>query len=258
LRAIKIKRLISNISKRLKNFLSELNNTYIRTNNLKQGIPFLDHLHEPNEYHLGYSEKNKGKAVSNIKAEQIFQFLRNNKFARQGVSITNEAHNVLLLVDGIGQDIMSDIIANVCRDIFADFTSTICTKYSIKTSIIEIEYYNDKTKKWETKNAKLPKNIDHIILIPSILLSGGRSYSNLYNWYVSKNFIAKEILNLKNPPNGTVTKMKNGTKRAIIKIINKQFKKQKKDLIDFVIDYPGSLDEFISYAKKHYPELKIS
>ncbi|MDP3394225.1 hypothetical protein [Sediminibacterium sp.] len=253
----KTDKVVSKVSKRLRNFLTELNTTYIKPNDFKNGIPFIDHLHEPNEYHLGYSDSNKGKAVSNSKAQQIFQFLRNNKFARQGVSITNEAHNVLLLVDGIGQDIMSDIIANVCRDIFADFTVTICNKYSVKSINTEIEYYNDTTKKWQRKKIDLPVYTKHIILIPHKLVSGGRAYSNLYNWYVSSNYISKEILNQKKPPKGTVSQMKDGTRKAIIKEIYKQYRKPKKDLIDFVLKYPNSLDEFIAYAKTHYPELKI-
>jgi len=38
-------------------------------------------------------------------------------FSSFGITITDEAHNVLLLVDGIGPDIMSDIISNICKDI---------------------------------------------------------------------------------------------------------------------------------------------
>lgn len=251
-------RIIQKISSRLKSFLGELNNTYIKTNDFRNGIPFLDHLHEPNEYHLGYSSINKGKAVSSSKAQTIFNSLRNNRFARKGVSITNEAHNVLLLVDGIGQDIMSDIIANVCRDIFADFTTAICKKHSIRTSKIDIEYYNDSTKKWETKSSDLPIFIGHIILIPHNILSGGRAYSNLYNWFIASNYISKELLRNGSSQKGKViVQLKDGTKKAIIKEIYKQYKKPKKDLVDFVLKYPDSLDEFIAYAKIHYPELNL-
>lgn len=253
----KSNRVVLKVSRRLRDFLSELNTTYIKTNDTRNGIPFLNHLHEPNEYHLGYSSTNKGKAVSNLKANQIFHFLRNNKFARQGFSITNEAHNVLLLVDGIGQDIMSDIIANVCRDIFADFTTNICRQYSIPTREVNIEFYNDSSKKWEKKVVQLPIYESHIILIPNKLLSGGRAYANLYNWFISSNYISKEILNQKSPPKKLVTQLKDGTRKAIIKEIYKQYKKPKKCLIDFVLKYVNSLDEFIAYAKIHYPELKL-
>jgi hypothetical protein len=255
----KSEKLILKVSNRLKNFLQELNSTYIKTNDFKKGIPFLNHLHEPNEYHLGYSSSNKGKAVSRSRAEDIFNALRNNRFAKKGFSITNEAHNVLLLVDGIGQDIMSDIIANVCRDLFADFTSNICHKYSIKTYPINIEYYNDKSNRWEKKSANLPVNNTHIILIPDKLLAGKRAYASNYNWFISSNYISKEILNQKETPKNRimVQEMKDGTRKAIIKEIYKQYKKPKKDLIDFVLKYSKSLDEFLEYAKTHYPELKF-
>lgn len=253
----KADKLILKISNRLKNFLSDLNKSYIKTNDFKNGIPFLDHLHEPNEYHLGYSLTNKGKAVSKSKAQDIFTSLRNNRFAKQGLSITNEAHNVLLLVDGIGQDIMSDIIANVCRDIFADFTTAICNKYSVSTRPIKIEFYNEKIKKWEQKYINLPFNTGHLILIPNKLLSGGRAYANRYNWFISSHYISKKILNQKSPSKKLITQMKDGTRKAIIKEIYKQYKKPKKDLIDFVLEYPNSLDEFIAYAKSYLPELNL-
>lgn len=250
--------LIRTISNRLRDFLAELNNTYIITNDFKNGIPFLDHLHEPNEYHLGYSSTNKGKAVSNSKAEDIFYALRNNRFARQGFSVTNEAHNVLLLVDGIGQDIMSDIIANVCRDIFSDFTKTICSKYGVTTQTIDIEFYDSIKKEWQIKKADLPFFNSHLILIPKIVLSGKREYSTRYNWFISSNYLPKEVLNKKKLPNSKmVVQMIDGTKKAIVKEIYKQYRKPKKDLIDFVLKYPDSLDEFIEYAKVHYPELDL-
>ncbi len=251
-------RLIRKINIRLRDFFAELNKAYIKTNDLKNGIPFLDHLHEPNEYHLGYSSTNKGKAVSNSKAKDIFYALRNNRFARQGFSVTNEAHNVLLLVDGIGQDIMSDIIANVCRDIFSDFTRAICSKHGISTQTFDIDFYNSTKKKWGKKKTNLPQYNSHLILIPNSIVSGKREYSARYNWFISSNYLSKEVLNKKKLPNSKmVVQMKDGTRKAIVKEIYKHYRKPKKDLIDFVLKYPDSLDEFIEYAKEHYPELDL-
>lgn len=247
------------VSQRLNNFLRELNTTYIKTNDVNKGVLFLDHLHEPNEYHLGYSSNNKGKAVSKTKASEIFNALRNNAFSRQGVSITNEAHNVLLLVDGIGQDIMSDIISNVCRDIFAEFTAQQCSKLGIPTKATNIEFYNGKTKKWEKTIANLPQFGREIILFPDTILSSKREFASRYNWFVSSNYISKEVLNMSKPPSKKmITQMKDGTKKAIIKEIFKHYKKPKKNLVDFVVQYPNSLDEFIEYAKINYPELNLN
>ncbi|WP_229731283.1 hypothetical protein [Hyunsoonleella pacifica] len=53
------------------------------------------------------------------------------------------------------------------------------------------------------------------------------------------------------------SKLKDGTKKAIIKRIYKDYHKPKGDLIDFVLKYQGSLLEFQIYAKEHYPSLNL-
>lgn len=249
------------IYERMHQFLIKLNSDYIKPNNVIDGINFLSHLHEPNEYHLGYSNTNKGKAVSNVKATEIFYALRNNRFAKQNIYVTNKAHFVLLLVKGIGQDIMSDIIANVCRDIFAEFTQKICNDYKIDSHPVKIEYYDAINKRWQDKTFNLPfYKGKYIILLPKIIVSGKRSYPNLYNWFIARNYISAEILKNKNPKTSDlklIIQMKNGSKRAIIKKIYQVYKKPKEELIDFVLKFQGSIDEFVLYAKEHYPELDL-
>jgi hypothetical protein len=249
------------VSERVHQFLIKLNRDFIKPNKRNEGIEFLSHLHEPNEYHLGYSDRNKGKAVSDVRAEVIYDALRNNSFSRQNIAITNEAHFVLLLVKGIGQDIMSDIIANVCRDIFAEATLKICKKNKISTNTVKIDFYNAITKKWETKSADLPNFAGKpIILLPKFIISGGRAYSNLYNWFIAKNYLAFEILNRKktlSTDGNFISKLKDGTRKAIVKKIYQAYRKPKDELIEFVKKFQGSLDEFVWYAKEHYPELNL-
>lgn len=249
------------VYERVHQFLIKLNRDFIKPNKRNEGIEFLSHLHEPNEYHLGYSDRNKGKAVSDVRAEVIYDALKNNSFAKQNIAITNEAHFVLLLVKGIGQDIMSDIIANVCRDIFAESTLKICKKHKVSTISAKIEFYNAITKKWETKSADLPNFAGKsIILLPKFIISGGRAYSNLYNWFIARNYLAFEILNRKKPLSSDgkfIFKLKNGTRKAIVKKIYQAYRKPKDELIEFVKKFNGSLDEFVWYAKEHYPELNL-
>ncbi|WP_282085163.1 hypothetical protein [Aquimarina algiphila] len=246
---------------RSKGFLETLNRNYIVTNDRKNGLVFLSHLHEANEYHLGYSVDNKGKGIGDTKAEDVFDSLSANKFAKAGVSVTNEAHNVLLLVKGIGQDLMSDTLANVCRDILADFTYNQCLKYEIPVFEINIEYYNHTSKKWENKKAHLPiYKGKHIILVPKFLTSGERIYQNHYNWFVSSNYISRDILSgkIKLDKSGKfISELKDGTKKAIIKNINQEFRKPKDKLIDFVKAYNGSLLDFQDYAKSNYPSIDL-
>ena len=87
---------------------------------------------------------------------------------KSGITITDEAHNVLLLVDGIGPDIMFDIISNICKDIFSEFTIKQCEKY--KVSLPEkyiIEYFDDISGSWQKKEFNLPcYERKKIILVP--------------------------------------------------------------------------------------------
>lgn len=256
----KDKEIINRVYLQISSFLTTLNRNFISKNDRTNGLNFLSHLHEPNEYPLGYSDRNKGMAVSDIRSSLIFNALRSNKLAKQGLNITNEANNVLLLVKGIGQDIMSDIIANVCRNIFAEFTQEICLINQIETKEFIVEYYDINTLNWTIKTVNLPfLNNKEIILIPKEIVSGSREYSNLYNWFIAKNYISLEILKEKPSPkvNKFVIQLKNNSRKAIIKKVYEVYRKPKNELIDFVIKYKGSLDDFIRYAKENYPALQI-
>jgi len=156
---------------------------------------------------------------------------------------------------------MSDIIANVCRDIFSDFTLQICRKHNIYTIAKSIEFYNSIKGFWEVTKVELPDYAGKpIILLPKFIISGGRAYANLYNWFIAKNYISLEILNRKKtlPTDGQfIFKLKDGTQKAIIKKIYKAYRKPKDELIDFVKKFRGSLDEFVWYARENYPELNL-
>ncbi|WP_295793536.1 hypothetical protein [Mucilaginibacter sp.] len=246
----------------LTGFFTKLNRDYIVPNDQRNGLLFLDNLHEPNEYHLGYSASNKGRAISATRAGTIFEALRNNRFARGGVSITNQAHSVLLLVTGIGQDIMSDTIENVCRDKFAAFTLEQCLKHNIPTESFQRHYYNAAHEVWEYADFELPSYLGKpIILLPKEVLSSPRAYVNNFNYFVAGNFIGPDIIKGKI----TVTKegrfvktLKDGTKRQITKNIVEVYRKPKSELVDFVVEYNDSVDRFTDYAKEHYPPANLS
>jgi len=255
-------KIAAKIYSRMKSFFENLNRTYVQTNDRKNGLVFLSHLHEPNEYGFGYSDNNKGKAISRTKAEIIYDALSNNKFAKAGVSITNEAHNVLLLVKGIGQDNMSDVIANVCRDIFAEYTHDQCSLHGIKTSSSKIEFYDDKIKNWALMDVSLPQYLTKSrLLVPKILVQNKHAYTAAYNWFISSNRISAGILNgTITPPSSSsskpfVTTLKSGEKKAIIKRINEHYKKPKEKLVDFVTQFNGSLEDFQIHIKKIFPDL---
>lgn len=252
---------VNRVYKQTVSFFTKLNRSYVVPNDRSNGILFLSLLHEPNEYHLGYSDRNVGKSISGGKADSIYTALRNNRFARSGAGITNEAHNVLLLVSDIGQDNISDTFANVCRNLFAEFTEQVCLKYRIPTLPVTIDYYNPVSKVWDAQQKNLPHYLGKkIILIPENISSGSRAYSIHYNQFICKDYIAPELVGGKRRMSRNqrmIKTLRDGTKRAIIKEIYKTYKKPKSDLIDFVLEFQGSLDAFLRYCKEHFPEGKF-
>lgn len=252
--------IVDRIYLQLENFFINLNRNYVVTNDRKNGLTFLSELHEPNEYHFGYSDSNKGKAIAHEKAVIIYDSLSKNKLAKQGISITNEAHNILLLVDGIGQDLMSDTISNVCRNIFAEFTQNQCIKHKIQTFKTKVRFYNSSTGKWDSIDYNLPQyKGKRIILVPKFIVSGGRAYSTRYNYFISSHYISKDIMTnkVKAQNDKMISTLKDGTKISIVKEIYKVYGKPKSELVDFVLEYKGSLEDFLDYSKLHYPALNL-
>ncbi len=246
------------IADRMKVFLSNLVENYIKKKNLPGALEMLSHLHEPNEYHLGHSKKNQGKAVSKVKARNVYDSLVGSKLIKSKGSLPHEAYSILLFVGGIGQDIMSDIICNVCRDILSNFTENQANALNIKVESFEIEFFDQNTLQWSKKTSNLPNYRGKIILVPNKILSGDRYYSGLYNRHVSSGFIAPEIIakpELSASEKKMIKTNKDGTRKAILKEIYKVYKKPKTELIEYVKKYNGSLLSFLDYAKEHYPDL---
>ena len=80
-----------------------------------------------------------------------------NKIASSAKITKVQATDALnAVVEGIGQDLMSDTISNVCRNIFAEFTEEQCLKYKIPTLKTKVRFYNPNSGKWETKEYNLP------------------------------------------------------------------------------------------------------
>lgn len=247
------------IIKRSTAFLKTLTNDYVIPMKEDEGISFLSHLREANEYKLGYSSVNLGKGVGELKAEEIYKYFSNSKFVQKGISITDEAHNVLLLVSGVGQDLMCDILSNICRDIFAEYTLEQCKKHvspldSLKE--FEIEFFNEYSKEWETKTVSLPTYEDErIILVPQFICSQPRLYQNLYNWHVASFFYAPDIVSgsieIDTDEDFTV-KLKSGEVVAKVRNIYNYYRKPKDKLHLHVLKYNKSLVEFQLYAKEHY------
>jgi hypothetical protein len=95
---------------------------FIRDNRDAAAKVLLASLHEPNEVRLGLSrDKAKGRALGDHSALDVWDSLRQSEAARTG--LLEDLEDTILLVEGVGPDIVSDIIVNIIREPLINYTA---------------------------------------------------------------------------------------------------------------------------------------
>ncbi|WP_341227674.1 hypothetical protein [uncultured Arcticibacterium sp.] len=245
---------------RTKAFFSHLVNDFVIPDDEVKGVELLNFLHEPYEYRIGYSNGTYfGKGVGPEKGKSVFNAFKNNSFAQRGVSILSDPLSILLLVDGIGQDNVSDILANVCRDLFCEFTLKQCLKYNVPTSDYTIDYFNLENLSWETKVVQLPSyRGKEIILLPYWAVSKELKFNLLYNKHVCLKYIWEDIVRtqkVSSIPDRFLIVNKRGEIRPNIGAMMEEYKLSKKEFRLFVLKYQNSISTFRDDVNLKYPAL---
>lgn len=228
---------------------------YIKQGNRRKAIAFLSALNEPNETHLGLSkEKSIGKGLGLERACKLYDSLVNSEVIKSGLLVNLE--ETAFMIDGIGADMISDIVTNIIREKLIEYTQEVCENYNIPTSYVSSGYIlNLDEESWETKKVFLPGvevngRFEKLLLIPKELVRRIPSYEarRFNNNYVIPRIIEKEFnLGLGRIVNGT---LKPYTKKDIkdrqhglsVKSINRKF----------VLDNPQILSDY-KENNRRYP-----
>lgn len=224
------------IEKTLKIYFSELLQL-IKDNKKSVAIHHLKFLREPKEIHLGYSqEKYAGKAIGNEKAEHLYTVFSDSKAGK--TSLLSDICNSQILVEGIGSDNVSDMIAAICRGILAEFTTQQCILNGVQTFDVKLEVFNAIDRKWEIKKYSLPMYLgEHIILVPKKFISHDKYYSGLFDKYVIKSRTVPEVMkngHQLSALSGLFRILKDDTKKPRLKAFYGEYSKNKGDLFDHI------------------------
>lgn len=227
------------IEQTLKVFFSKLL-SFIKDKNEAKAIGLLKYLREPKEIHLGYSlEKYTGKAIGNEKAKHLYKVFSDSKASK--TSLLSDICYSQLLVEGIGSDNVSDMVATICRQIFADFTTKQCILNGVKTFNVPLEVFNPVKQVWEVKNFDLPVyRGDHMILVPKKFISVDKYYSSKFDEYIIRNKTVPEVIqggHQLSAVSGLFRILKDETKKPRLKAFYGEFSKPKADLFDHIKKY---------------------
>ena len=127
----------------------------------------LANLNEPNETRLGLSiGKPKGKGVSGKQANDLYNKLSKSKAVTTG--FIQDISECELMVEGIGDDKISDMTINIIRKHLIDYTQEQCRTlniqmYNVPSGLI----WNKDIERWENRYVELPcNNNQKLILVP--------------------------------------------------------------------------------------------
>ena len=201
----------------LQDFFNELIQA-IRSGRDQRALELLSHLREPNETHLGLSTgQSDGRGLGSEKAKQIWRSFKHSKAVKTG--LLEDLEDTVLLIDGISNDILSDIITNIIRGPLITYTQMICHAYSIpmEMEVSSGPVWNLNSKHWEVDFVELPMPKDEkLLLLPKsiVRLSGDYNVSEYYRHYILEKLKEEE----KEKNSSLVHTIKHGKNKGKIKI----------------------------------------
>lgn len=205
-------------------------------------------LREPNETHLGLSrDKPAGRALGDGSAHDVWAALATSEAAKSG--LIQELEDTVLLVPGIGPDIISDITTNLIRGQLIKYTQDMCAYYGIpmNDNVTSGNIWNPTTKRWNFGFARLPiaGHYGKLLLVPKAIvrLGIGLDGSEYYRHYLLERMVYEE----EREHSGLVRLIKGGPRRG-------EYGVTKTDLIE---NY-GSSKEAVIEQTMRFPDVMLA
>lgn len=215
----------------------------IKAGDHKAAESLLRELREPNETHLGLSRgRSRGRALGEGSAHDVWGALSQSAAAKSG--LVKDLEDTVLLIPGIGVDIVSDITTNIIRGPLIEYTHEQCSQLGIPLSegVPSGPMWHAGRREWIAQFVKLPMTkTGKLLLVPKAIVRRTPLFDmqEYYRHYLLEHMQREEL--------------KAGS--ALIKIVKKQPKVHKIDLIEKyggdktavieqTVKYPHVLDEY--------------
>ena len=209
----------------------------------------LRQLREPNETRLGFSKgRPQGRALGPESARGVWEALSRSEAVRTG--LLEDLEDTILMVEGIGPDIVSDIATNIIRRPLIQYTQRMCDYYDIKASpgVNSGPLWNPATKSWELEFTSLPVLGNHkLILVPKSIVRLRMEF-DAGEYY--RNFILTYLQRLEMSANTElVTLLRSGRPRVYKKDVAAKYGKGKSTAIRITLEHPQILDSYRAYKR---------
>ena len=222
----------------------------VRNGNKTEALRLLDGLHEPNQTRLGFSKgkKPRGRGIGVKHADSLYFALANSVAIKTGV--ITDLMECELLLDGVGDDKISDLTTNIIKINLIEYTQNQCNLLGIpmRKDVSVRHVWNRNKKEWESLSVDLPVYEDEaIILVPKAIVRR-KNELNHKDYYIHSvlPYLQQEHLNANS---SLVRTLKTGEKRPPHKkTLSEIHPLSKKYLTSFSMEHPEVLKD---YKRRH-------
>lgn len=218
-------------------------------------------LKEPNETHLGLSEKiARGRAVGNVKATDIWESFSQSEAVHNGL-IENISDSILM-VPQVGPDTISDITTNVIREALIRYTKDACNVYGIplQQGVTSGRLWDPNNQEWYEEFVELPVvenmngGIAPLLLVPKVIVRRRPDYDagEYFNFYILEALRNEEL----DANSALVQLLKNGKRRVTKKDLMEKYGTGKSVIVEQTLRHPEALRRYHSDKALISPPLR--
>ena len=228
----------------IQNFFETVLNLIKSGRNL-EAEQLLGSLKEPNETHLGLSAgRSRGRALGDGSAHEVWAAFSNSAAAKSG--LLKDLEDTILLVPGIGIDIVSDIATNIIRAPLIEYTQRMCLQEGIalQQGVDSGPLWNPHTRSWESTYTELPiTKFGKLILVPKVIVRRSPLY-DLQEYF--RHYLLEHLqrVELAAPASALVTVLRNGRRKVHKSDLIRKTGHKKPDIIRETIKDSTPLDQY--------------
>jgi hypothetical protein len=162
---------------------------------LAQGL--MSALREPNETHLGFSKyQARGRGLGPTSAGWLVEALQESRAVNTG--LLEHLEDTILMVEGVGGDLVSDIATNLIREPLLAYTEEQCLTWGIplQSGVASGPIWDPATHNWVPQLVTQPLVPDGpLLLVPKVLVRRTLEYNvdDYYRYYLMPYLIESEI-----------------------------------------------------------------
>jgi hypothetical protein len=211
---------------------------------LRDPMALLGQLHEPNETRLGFSSgRAQGRALGPDLAQRLGEALTRSRAVRTG--LLRDLEDAILLIPGIGPDLVSDIATNVIRGQLVRYTQEIAGEYGMPLvdSWPGGPIWSPESKRWESElRPVLRAERRPLLLVPKAIVRRHMDYDDeeYFEQYIIPFLQGEEL----DAASGLVQLLKNGNRRVTKKAIREKYGTGKEVSEQVTLRRPELLEQY--------------